>query len=306
MERLVTIVPGLVSLSANIKKLKDFALAEDFAFYPPPPAPLPFHYTLERSALPRPREWEYRFGYHSFARGVISYHRPFARTSLASAYNEQERRFTVNSMYMKIPFRIGGIRSFGEVFFARIAFDLFQAGYMLCRGCAWRDEKGEAHTLILPAMNGKTSLLAGLLGGGKAVQYVAEDLVILKPLAPGYEIYPTAAFRKNYGRRPNKELARLLSPASRIAEPLRGERLILAVTHTLDPAGKIQKEIDFALGASLFFLHDPQVQLSLFAQGKTGELLESIGRRFAGLRAEIRFCPLESMRDLFSDRGTTG
>jgi hypothetical protein len=297
MKKLVTIVPGLVSLSTNITRLKDFALAENFSFFPPPSHPLPFHYTLEKSPSPaQPREWEYRVGYHSFAKGVLSYSRSFIWTKLSFVYDENKKHFAINSMYLKFPFRIGGIRTAGEHLFARIAFDLFQAGYMLCKGCAWRGEDGEVRTLILPSMNGKTTLLDGLLRAGTAVQYIAEDLVLFKPLASGYEIYPTAAFRKNYGRKANKQLARALTPSSLLSEPVRGQKIIFATTNTIPPEAGRQKVIDFTLITSLFFLHDPQVQLSLFAQGKTGELLESTGSRFAGLQTEVCFCSLEALR----------
>jgi len=296
VNRLVTIVPGLVSFSVNFARLRDFALSEDFSFYPDTPDPLPFHYVLEKlPSIAAPQEWECRFGYHTYARGVLCYYRPLAWTHLSLVCDEARSYFGISSKYLKIPFRIGGIYSAGEHIFARIAFDLFQAGYLLCRGCAWRDGEGEAHALVLPRMNGKTTLLAELLRRDKAIHYISEDLVILKPHDSGYTLYPTAAFKRNYGRKANAELAGALRSAARLALPLEGKRLIFAATHTLQPERPAQKEIDFALGTSLLFLQDPQVQLSLFARGGTGEVLAGIagmGASLAALQADIRFCPL--------------
>ncbi|MDR2733631.1 MAG: hypothetical protein LBC99_03170 [Spirochaetota bacterium] len=299
MERLVTVVPGLISLSVNIARLRDFLFLEDFSFFPATSAPLPFHYTIEKiSRAACPQEWEYRLGYHTCAHKRYTYYRPLLRTGLFLQYDEAQRHFSVNSMYLKIPFRIGGIRSVGEHIFARIAFDLFQAGFMLFRGCAWLDAGGKVHTLVLPAMNGKTTLLRDLMASGRGNRYIAEDLVLLKPQASGYMIYPTAAFRRNYGRRVNAQLARLIIPDSCVSEPLAGEYITFASTYThLSPSVR-QEAIDYGLMTSLFFLQDPEVQLGLFAEAKTKVFFDNVYAGFNALQPCIRSCSIEAVKDL--------
>jgi len=299
MDRLVTIVPGLVSFSVNFARLRDCALVEDFSFFPAPPAPLPFHYTIEKiSRASPPTEWEYRLGYHTRARNLCTYYRPLAWSKLFLRYDERARHFRANSLYLKVPFRMGGIHSVGEHIFARIAFELFQAGCMLFKGCAWLDENQMAHALVMPNMNGKTTLIRDLLASGKGIRSIAEDLVLLKPHGSGYTLYPTAAFRRNYGRRANAQLARLLVPGSRVLEPIEGEYITFASAYSRLSPPAPQEAIDYGLIASLFFLQDPAVRLGIFAEGKTGELFDSVRARFAALRPRIRTCPIEAVWDL--------
>lgn len=298
----VTIVPGLVSFDTTLARLSCFPLAERFDFFPRAERALPFHYSLAcRRDLPVPSMYGLRAGYATHTGGILYYERKLLAQRLALSCDTENRRFVLTPAMRRLPFPIGGIRPAGEHLFARIALDLFHAGFLVMRGAAWQEGNGAVRAIAMPSMNGKTSLLQTVLARDPAARYVAEDILIARRVGAGLEIFPTAAFRANYGRRINRELHATLRGRMADSGPLLTDRLLIGA-NSLDPRRQApDKVIDFALTTGLFFLRDPLVQLELLATGGTANLMDRMQNMFQDIPYKILDIRQYHCRELTQD-----
>ena len=285
MTGLVTIIPGLVSAETDIRSLRGFALSPDFRFFPPPPTTLPLHYRIEKGPLPPVTGGTVRSGWYSWEDGILSYDRPFFTGRLGMRVDRRQIRITPG--FLRIPFSIGGIRTAGELLFGRMTWDLFNAGWMVLRGCAWQSGAGRVSILVMPGMNGKTSLVYEILSRDPAASLISEDILVCKPGPEGLEVVPTAPFFNNQGRKPN---ARLAACANRICTPtaplIAGEVYYATNSLSADP-WRARESLDFALTNGLFFLHDPMVSLEMLVTGSVSAVFERIKTGFAAIGGQI-------------------
>ncbi len=297
---LVTIIPGLVSFETDMATLHCFPLSRDFSLYPRPLSPLPLHYTLQRQRLAPVTRETVRSGWYTWHADVYAYDRPFVAGRLGLQVSP-DRTITCTPAFARIPFSIGGIRTAGELVFGQIAWDLFKAGYMLLRGCAWQDGKGRVQALVMPGMNGKTTLVASILGRDPDSLLIAEDLLVCKPVDAGVEIVPTAPFYKNQGRDANRNLKQHSGRICTGEKPLVAEHLFFATNSTAGQAWTAREGLDFALTNGLFFLHDPLISLRLLVEGGVSEVFDRIRSCFASLGGRIlalqQYNPAELMPD---------
>jgi hypothetical protein len=136
-------------------------------------------------------------------------------------------------------------------------------------------------------MNGKTSLIASILAQDEAALLVAEDLLVCKPGPKGIELFPTAPFFTNQGRRANRSLAAFASRVHLGGQALITPRLFFATNSTADKTWTARKSLDFALTNGLFFLHDPMIQLEMLVSGGVADFFDQVSSRIAILGDSI-------------------
>jgi len=202
-KRIKNVIPNLVSLETPLSRIPGFYLSQLRDFYGTISQENKFHYTAEIcNDLTFPSEYDFRYGYYFKSGNYWCYEKKLYRNiSLKFMFDPEKRLFRFNSLYLKVPTGIGGILPVGKHIADFINLDLFLAGYLVVRGCAFQ-YKGKTICVIMPSYNGKTTLALHILD--KKGLYLSEDMVIIDLLHN--KLFPTSPHKFNYARRINRKL----------------------------------------------------------------------------------------------------
>ncbi|MEA1962843.1 MAG: hypothetical protein U9M94_01235, partial [Patescibacteria group bacterium] len=109
------IIPKLVSLDTDLKKIKGFGFSENLDFYNNIHEENKFYYkVLIDDNIKIPSKYDFRGGYYFKFNGSWYYERKiFKNISLKFKYDVKNKTFIFNKAYSIIPFEIGGILPVG-------------------------------------------------------------------------------------------------------------------------------------------------------------------------------------------------
>jgi hypothetical protein len=203
-----SVVPSLISIESNIRRIFGSYFFQEFSAISKDRQKCRFHYRLIlKKDILTPKEYDFRNGYY-FKLGKCWYYnrKLFVGLTLKLKYDPQSKTFYFNRLYSLLPFEIGGLIPVGKHIADFINLDLFLSGFDVIRGLAYQHQ-GKTISCIVPALNGKTTLMKKILeNGGK---YIAEDIIIRD--RSKNTVYPTVPIRRNYGRWINTRLKSLAS-----------------------------------------------------------------------------------------------
>lgn len=250
------IVPSLVSFETNLDSLPGFNLSDNFNFYDDIKEKNKFHYSvIINNKIEIPDIYDFRNGYYTKLGDNWYYYRIFFGIfKLKFQYEISLKRFSFNSLYLKIPFEFGGISPIGKLISSIIHLDLFLEDINIFRGCAL-EYNGENICIISPSFNGKTTLISSLLLKKNSTKYIAEDMLICNFTT--MSVYPTPARYKNYGRSSNKNLKEVVKLTKNNTAKLKIDQLYF-LQNTLNERNEpLDKNIlDYFPTCSLFFLNN--------------------------------------------------
>lgn len=268
------IVPGLISFNTRLKKINGFYFSDNFNFYPEVATKSLFYYKVFiDNNITIPKQYDFREGYFLKFKNKWYYERKLGIFTLKFCFDPQNKTFSFNKLYSLIPFEIGHIFPVGRHIADLINLGLFLKGFVLIRGCAF-SYKGSNVCVIGPSMNGKTSLLSGILKkGGK---YIAEDILILN--FKENKIYPTLNI-KNFNRLSNKSLNTLLIHNEVILSQVDISKIFLIQNLTDEDCEVVNKEIfDYFNLNAFLFLKNHIAKSYIFEKRLTDEIFDKINK----------------------------
>ena len=177
---------------------------------------------------------------------------------------------------------MGGILPVGKHIADFVNLDLFLAGYLVIRGCAFQ-YKGKTICMVMPSYNGKTTFALHILNKGGL--YLAEDMVIIDPLHD--TIFPTSPHKFNYARGINKKLFKKIKK-----NIITGESHIDAlylIQNSIGGATSTEKNFsDFIWLNSLIFLNNYFIRSFVFEE-KLLQKIQDQQKYFEDLSAKWKF-----------------
>lgn len=272
-----SIVPDLVSLKTDQTSIPGFYLSEDFTFFGEAgQKSYPFEYSLFiDNFFEVPEEYDLRSGYFSRLGDIWYYSRKLGPIEFKFSFNQKTRECRVNSLFMRVPFELGGVLPAGRLLSDIITLDLFLKGYHVFYGCAVKWPKKGATCLIGYGYNGKTSFVIKSIEKGAA--YIAEDLLVLD--FKNKIVYPTALCHKpqNFARLPNKGLSKQLTNQNKVSAPIAIDSLKLIQNTTSQAESSVPKTLsDYIYPCSLLFLKSNLVRLMISDWAITDQITAGI------------------------------
>jgi hypothetical protein len=269
------IIPDLVSLNTDLKRIKGFNLAESLTFYPSVEQPLLFNYSVVvQENIDLPTQYDFRNGYYYRSGGSWFYERKiFGGKKLAFSYNPETKEFFVNKLFLHVPFEIGGIFPFGKHLSDLINLDLFLQDYVIFRGCSVL-VKNKTISVVGPSFSGKTSFMQSSLKDDS--KYIAEDILVINFFKK--TICGSGPHFSNFGRIVNKKLHNQLTSRNIIREIRHLDKLFFITNSTNESENNfINKDpFEFLLLSSLFFLNNPFIRSYIFEKKLTRKLFKKI------------------------------
>ncbi|MFA4942599.1 MAG: hypothetical protein WC564_03125 [Patescibacteria group bacterium] len=269
------IVPGLISIDTNLKKLNGFYLSDNFDFYPSLDKKNLFHYTVGvDNKLEIPIGYEFRDGYFLKNKDIFYNHPP----GIKLRFNRSKNEFIFNRMCSFIPFEIGRIFPAGRNIADLIELELFLSGYIIFRGSTCFLYNNDSVAIMSPSFNGKSSFLKKMLIDDK-IQYISEDILILD--VKSQVIYPTApkefsvsgSFKSG---RKNIVLSDLLNTCNIINNPINLDNLLIVVNSTVDKSVSEKNLFDAFFLKSMSFFENSFVKSYIFENNLSGYIYQQI------------------------------
>lgn len=271
-----TIVPDLVSIDTNLKKLNGFIMCQDFDFYPKTKKKNKYHYTLVQDTdIAVPQDYDFRSEYYLKKGNYWYYDRRVFFWNPKFKFDIKNKIFYFNHDYLLLPVKLGGIFTLGEHLSNLIDLDLFLDGYVTWRGIAYR-KNNKNIGISAPGFNGKTTLLKKILKTG--ARYIAEDYLIIDTNAG--VVFPTCPIKEEsfwQRRKVNGELAQLSNSTSVISQPVKLDELLF-IENSQNPQYRyIKRKItDCLLLNSLYFLNNLFIKSFIYDKGLTKDILGSV------------------------------
>lgn len=269
------IVPGLISIDTFLNKINGFSFSENLNFYPLT-TKLKYHYRVLVDDIVIPESYDFRNAYYYKYNNCWYYEKKlFWFLSLKFKFEPIINTFTVNKLYLKIPFQIGRIVPFGKHMADLINLDLFLNGQIIFQGAAvsYNDRN---ICIIGPSNNGKTSALAKIIEEYNG-RVIADDLVIID--FTNNLTYPMAYKHKTIGTRAIQKRIHELSEVNRpIVEPV----VITKIFFIRNANGQSNDNVEindfteFLYLCSILFFENRFINSYIFEERLLGDVINQI------------------------------
>lgn len=154
-----TVVPDLVSLETNIKKIGCFYLLRNLDYFGNSKNKLKFHFKAEmNNKIKKPAGYDFRNSRYWVKNDIWSYNFSMLGFSFIFQYDYVAKKFSFNSFSEKLPFRFNWAHPAGDHLADLINLELFTNGIIVLNGIAFRHNNNVC-VFCTPSQNGKTTFL---------------------------------------------------------------------------------------------------------------------------------------------------
>lgn len=267
------IVPDLISIDTNLKKIRGARLFLNMNFFCKTEIKNRFHYGIFLdNNINIPNDFDFKNEFYIKKDDAWFYRKKLWFFELKFKYDTNSKIFYVNRIYSLLPFSIGGILPISAHLTDMIIADLLLDKIFTFRGFAL-GFKNETICFIAPGFNGKTTFLSKVLNHN--AKYITDDFTIID--SNSFEVYPTAATRAPWflNRPVNGRLADLITHENAILEKRTISKLFL-VQNSINPKYESppKKIFDFWMLNSTFFLDSLLVKSYLFENRQYEKIID--------------------------------
>jgi len=177
MGKYKVIVPKLVSVETNAKKINGFYLMRNLNYFKNSTKELQLHYKIIKSnKIFIQKEYDFKNSNYQVKDNIWSYKISKYGIKLAFQYDYLNKKFKFNSLINNLPARINWTHLAGDYISDVINLDLFLNRFIVLNGIAFRLEN-EVYCFCSPSLNGKTTYLKRNKHRFKEI--ISDDYVIL-------------------------------------------------------------------------------------------------------------------------------
>lgn len=189
------VIPDLVSIETDSKKLKSFYLLRNIDYFGNSKQELKLNYKISTTdRINMPYDYDFKNSNYQVKNNIWTYGLNKFGLDFSFQYDYFKKMFICSRMLNKLPIRINWTHPIGDYVADLINLELFLNKIIIFNGVAFR-QNGEIHVFCAPSLNGKSTFLKK--NEGKIDEIISDDYVVLDLINRKIAVTPLLGEKKN-------------------------------------------------------------------------------------------------------------